>query len=246
MELDITCPSGLAGVIRPLKVKDEALYTDLRLLKDGTLIQELCKSCWVNTTSLGPYNFDGPINWDRVLQGDAFWVFLQIRIASYGSPYTFKALCQNCGNQFSWTTDLAKDLKIKKLPPESAAALKSGKSLSTTRENGKAVAFRLLLTEDERAIAQLQEGRKVLQKRAALMQRLVAVDGEPTQEEDGFAMVRFVEELDAGEADYLLQEMEKFDCGIDTDLKITCEHCLTDQVVVLPFEVGFFSRQLKK
>lgn len=244
MEQEIVCPSGLSGVVRALKVRDEALYSNLQLLKSGTLIQELCKLCWINTINSGPYQFDNDVvNWPRVLQGDAFWIFMQLRRISYGDEYTFKHKCDDCGKIFTHTADLGKDLKLKKLPVTSVAALQADSNLSTTLPDGRAVVFKLLRSEDDKPIATLQQSRKMLLPRASLVQRLVAIDGVA---EDYFSLVNFVEDMDAGEADDLSQCMEEFDCGVDTDLTITCTHCMTDQVTALPFDPGFFRRQPKK
>jgi len=38
MEIEAKCPSGMAGIIRPLKVADEKLLLDNKLLKTGNIV----------------------------------------------------------------------------------------------------------------------------------------------------------------------------------------------------------------
>jgi len=138
--------------------------------------------------------------------------------------------------------NLEEDLKMKKLPEHSYATFKNNEALITNLEDGREVQFRLLLTEDSKSIARLQESRDLPHQYAALAHRLIAVEGVDT---DFPALVNFVENLDDNEADFLEQEMEKHDCGVDTDITITCKKCLYNQVVPLPFTANFFRSERK-
>jgi hypothetical protein len=42
----ITCPSGLAGSIRGLKVREERILADRKLQKSGGIVDELLHACW--------------------------------------------------------------------------------------------------------------------------------------------------------------------------------------------------------
>jgi hypothetical protein len=241
MDSEITCPSGLKGEIRKLKVKDEAMFTDPRLIKSGRIISELCKRCWEKTLDIGPYDFpDGNVDWNQVLQGDAYWMFMQIRKASYGELYEFSDQCRNCRSRVEWSVNLDTDLVMKKLPEASEEAFKAGLPMETTLEDGRAVHFRLLLMNDNQAISNLKETRKLPWRYAAVAQRLLSVEGVGDTK---FELIRFMEDLDAGEADLLEEKVEAADCGVDTDITITCDKCFYDQVITLPFEASFFRRR---
>lgn len=68
MPTTITCPSGLSGSIRGLKVCEERFLADRKLAKAGSVVDELLRACWEETTDPGPYDFGGAkIDWDRVL-----------------------------------------------------------------------------------------------------------------------------------------------------------------------------------
>jgi hypothetical protein len=70
----ITCPSGLSGRIRGMKVREERVLADRRLAKSGGQVDELLAACWEEIVDAGPYDFgEEPIDWGVVLQGDRFF-----------------------------------------------------------------------------------------------------------------------------------------------------------------------------
>ena len=66
----ITCPSGLSGHIRGMKVREERVLGDRKLAKNGGQVDELLGACWEETLDPGPYDFgDKVIDWGQDLQG---------------------------------------------------------------------------------------------------------------------------------------------------------------------------------
>lgn len=49
----ITCPSGLSGRIRGMKVREERVLADRKLAKSGGQIDELLNACWEETLDVG-------------------------------------------------------------------------------------------------------------------------------------------------------------------------------------------------
>lgn len=49
----ITCPSGLSGRVRGMKVRGERVLADRKLAKNGGQIDELLGSCWEETFDKG-------------------------------------------------------------------------------------------------------------------------------------------------------------------------------------------------
>jgi len=45
----ITCPSGLTGVLRGMKVREERVLADRRLAKSGGQLDALLSACWEQT-----------------------------------------------------------------------------------------------------------------------------------------------------------------------------------------------------
>ena len=53
----ITCPSGLTGRIRGMKVREERVLADRKLAKSGGQVDALLGACWEETLEPGPYDF---------------------------------------------------------------------------------------------------------------------------------------------------------------------------------------------
>ena len=143
----ITCPSGLAGVVRGLKVREERILADRRLAKANAQLDELLRACWLETHDPGPYSAtEGRIDWDGVLQGDRFYALLMIRIATYGPEYAFGVSCaeERCRARFEWELDL-RELQVRKLSDASRALFVAGNRFETTLPDAaRRVTFRLM------------------------------------------------------------------------------------------------------
>jgi hypothetical protein len=97
------------------------------------------------------------------------------------------------------------------------------------------VRFRLLTGEDERKLPALQRAAPDRLLSAVLAYRVVDIDGV-----DAKAKRLFLEDLSLRDADFLVDEFDRVDCGVDTTLQIECPECFTAQEVELPFDKGFF------
>ena len=138
----ITCPSGLSGCIRGMKVREERILADRKLAKNGGQVDELLGACWEETLDPGPYDFgDKVIDWGQVLQGDRFYALLQIRALTYGPEYAFAVNCQSdgCRARIEWELDL-RELPCRPLSEESRAAFTDGNRFETVLpDSGKRV-----------------------------------------------------------------------------------------------------------
>lgn len=240
MEHNIICPSGLAGKIRPLCVSDEPVTQDVSLIKSGGLIYELCKRCWVHTDNKGPYvNFNPGEDWSSILQGDAFWVFLQIRRVTYGDSYDFSYKCDAC-NQISENSMMFSSLEAQEPSEAALAAFQSGGVIKEVTESGQHFTFKLLTAADEKTVSNYEKGRSLSRSRASMCVRLVDIAGLPEQP---FAKLKWVESLPSGMADEISEIMESHDCGVDTDLEVACKHCGYEQEIALPFGPNFLKRK---
>ena len=234
----INCPSGLTGRIRGMKVREERILSDRKLAKSGGQVDELLAACWEETLEAGPYNFgDKVIDWGQVLQGDRFFALLQIRALTYGPEYAFAINCQSdgCRTRIQWEINLP-DLPVRPLSEESLAALGDGNRFETVLpDSGKRVWFRLLTGADERKLPQLRRsaGDKLLS--AMLAFRVSEVEGVDARERR-----KFIEDLTMRDADFLVDEFDRVDCGVDTAIEIECPECFATQEIELPFERTFF------
>ena len=234
----ITCPSGLTGVLRGMKVREERVLTDRKLAKSGGQLDALLSACWEQTLETGPYDFGGQkLDWGRVLQGDRFYALLQLRALTYGPEYAFSVGCQNvsCRARFEWELDL-NELPVRTLSPESLDRFSGGNRFETTLPDaGAKVWFKLFTGADERKLPQLRRSAGDRLLSAMLGQRVVEIEGVSSKEKR-----RYLEELSLRDADHLVDEFDRVDCGVDTALEVECPECFTVQEVELPFDQGFF------
>ena len=234
----ITCPTGLSGRIRGMKVREERVLADRRLAKSGGQVDELLAACWEETLDAGPYDFgEKPIDWGLVLQGDRFYALLQIRALTYGPTYAFAINCQNeaCRAKIEWELDLG-ELPCRALTDQSRAALLAGNRFETVLPDaGKKVWFRLLIGADERKLPQLRRSAGDQLLSAMLAFRVLEVEGVEPREKK-----RFIEELSLRDADFLVDEFDRVDCGVDTAIEVECSECFATQEVELPFDRSFF------
>lgn len=234
----ITCPSGLSGRIRGMKVREERILADRKLAKRGGQMDRLLAACWEETLEPGPYDFgDKDIDWGVVLQGDRFYALLQLRTLTYGPEYAFAVNCQNegCRARIEWELCLH-DLPCRALSDQSRAAFENGNRFEATLPGvGKRVWFRLLTGADERKLPQLRRnaGERLLS--AMLAFRVVEVEGVDARDKR-----RFIEDLTMRDADFLMDEFDRVDCGVDTTVEIECPECFATQDVDLPFDRTFF------
>lgn len=238
---EIVCPSGLAGIVRPLKMKESRHLTNRQLEEQGRLVETLVDSCWCETTDPGPYTLakDNRVDWGRVLQGDRFHALIQVAIETYGKGYDFHLSCESCRRRIDWSADL-EALDVYDLPEESIAKIKAGDNrFEATTRTGQRVWHRLLVGEDERQIARWHnEGiRDILER--TFLRRLVEVE----DVEKG-ALSDWVADLDFGESDHLREQFEEADCGIETEIQIACPRvsCASVQKVELPFGIDLLLR----
>jgi len=234
----VTCPSGLSGRVRGMKVREERILADRKLAKDGVQLDQLLAACWESTLDVGPYAFaPEAVAWNGVLLGDRFFVLLAIRTQTYGPEYSFSTTCQSvaCRARIDWELDLTK-LPIKALDEVHRAAFVGGNRFATALPDaGKRLRFKLLLGEDERKLTHLQRTAPDRALSAVLAHRVLDVDGVEARDKRAF-----LDDLTMQDASFLLGEFARVDCGVETNIDIECPTCGHVQEIELPFDKGFF------
>ena len=232
----ITCPSGLTGRVRGMKVREERILADRKLAKSGGQVDELLGACWEETLDPGPYDFsDKGIDWGAVLQGDRFFALLMIRALTYGPDYGFAVSCRNCRARIEWEVDLMK-LPVRQLSADSRAAFIAGNRFETTiPDAGNRVWFKLLTGDDERRLPSLQRAAPDRLLSSVLAYRVLEVEGVDLKDKRAF-----LEDLTLRDADFLVDEFDRVDCGVDTTIEVECPECREVQDVDLPFDSAFF------
>lgn len=239
----VVCPSGLTGIVRGLKVREERILADRKLAKANAQLDELLQACWVETHEPGPYEIGaGAPDWDKVLQGDRFYALLAIRIATYGPEYAFAVTCaeDRCRARFEWEVDL-RQLPTRTLSDASRARFTAGNRFETLLPAaGRRVAFKLMTGADERKLPMLRRNADGQAMSAVLAYRCIDIDGVGQHEKR-----RFIDDLSMSDADALVEAMNDVDCGVQTTLDVECPECLATQEIELPFSRGFFARKKK-
>ena len=160
---------------------------------------------------------------------------LSIRALTYGPDYGFSVSCRNCRARIEWEVDLTK-LPVRPLSPESRAAFMAGNRFETTLPDaGKRVWFKLLTGDDERKLPALQRAAPDRLLSSVLAYRVLEIEGVDPKDKRAF-----LEDLTLRDADFLVDEFDRVDCGVDTTIEVECPECREVQDVDLPFDSAFF------
>lgn len=252
MSVEISCPSGMQLQIRGLKGKEGRLLSDRNAVRQGLVMDSLLTACTEKVLDPGPYEVreNGTLDWGKVLIGDRFYTLLQIRLASFGPEYSFKAQCRDtsCRERFDQDVNLETDLVVKTMSDEDRETFREQGLFETVLRDGKTVKYRLATGADEK---------KVMRNRTAdsamvdmLMMRIVSIDGvgegKATDVGSGKtvkSIKTYLEDLEWSELVHLLNSLDDHDCGVNPEIEIQCPACGGVQEVQLPFERGFFLPQ---
>jgi len=216
--------------IRAMTAREEDILTSRVLIKKGTVISELLRSCLINKN----------IDPDALISGDRNAIMTAIRVTGYGSDYTVDVDCPACGEKSKQNFKLT-DLPIKRLEIN---PVEEGKNLFEFRlpVSGKTVAFKFLTGKDEQEITVLSERKKkqgqqsdnlVTQK---LMFSVVSVEGIT----DKVKVQSFVRNMPARDSLALRKFMDANEPGIDMKSWMDCPSCDESSEVRLPLGVSFF------
>ena len=134
--------------IRAMTAREEDILTSRALIKNGTVISELLKSCIVEE------------GWDpmSMLTGDRNALMTALRITGYGSEYRVEVNCPSCGERSKQDFDLAQ-LPVKRLEVEPVAIGSNlfEVDLPVTKKKAR---FRFLDGNAEQEISTISERRK--------------------------------------------------------------------------------------
>jgi hypothetical protein len=180
-ETEITCPSGMTGTIREMKVKEEEIFTDRKLAKSGGQSDALLRACWTGLCDPGPYDFVDEVDWSRALQADREFALVKMRTLTYGSSYAFDVRCGSCRETIEWEIDLEK-LSVRELSDEGRRRFQDGNRFETVLDDGvpRRVAFRLVVGSDERKLVQLKRRGGQASLAQALVMRIHDIEGVAT------------------------------------------------------------------
>lgn len=218
-ELDIT----------PMTAREEDILTSEGLLKKGTVITELIKSCLVNKY----------VDPGHMLIGDRNALMVSIRITGYGADYEAETQCSSC----SVTTPKAFDLAGLELRRLTIEPVSEGMNLFefALPYTKKRVRFRFLTGDDETEIMATTAKQKKLGLRSDtmvttnLLYSIVSIEGI----EDRGKIARFVKMMPARDSMALRMYMRDHEPGIIMKQEVTCDACGEAEEVAMPMGVKF-------
>ena len=217
--------------IRPMTAKEEDILTSRALIKKGTVLTELMKSCLV----------DKNIDPDMLISGDRNALMIALRITGYGSDYTVDVDCPACGTNSKNEFDLS-ELAIKRLEvsPVAEGANLFEIELPLTK---KTVQVKFLTGHDEQDITQTADRKRKqgLQKNDTmitdrLIRSIVSVDD--IRDKNKIAI--FVRNMPARDSLALRKFLDNYEPGIEMKSWMTCPNCHESSEVRLPLGASFF------
>lgn len=215
--------------IKAMTTKEEDILTSRALLKKGTVISELIKSCLI----------DKSINSLDMLSGDRNALMVAIRITGYGPEYDVEMECGECGAKAPRTFNLA-ELPIKRLD---ADPVLPGSNLFefVLPMSKKAVRFKFMTGRDEEDMSALSDKQKKLNLgtesniTTSLLYSIVSVDGV----EDKSKIANFIKVMPARDSLALRKYMRDAEPGIIMKQEVECPACNHIEEVNMPLGVTF-------
>jgi len=215
--------------IRAMTAREEDILTSRALLKKGTVITELIKSCLV----------DRNINPLDLLGGDRNALMIAIRITGYGPEYSAELECEECKAKVQHAFNLAA-LPIRRLALEPAIP-GSNVFEFLLPYSKKIVKFRFLTGRDEEEISATNERQKKLGMSSEsnvttnLLHAIVSIDGI----EDRSKIANFVKMMPARDSLALRNFIKENEPGVIMRQETSCPSCGHTEEVSMPLGVNF-------
>ena len=216
--------------ILPMTAREEDILTSRALMKKGTILSELIKSCLVNK-AIDPLD---------MLIGDRTAIMVAIRITGYGADYDTEVECNECQNKSPKPFNLG-ELPIRRLALTPVA---DGLNLFefTLPLTKKVIRFKFLTGRDEEQITATADRQKKLnlQSDATVTTNLLyciqAIDGI----EDRAKIASFVRMMPARDSLALRSYIRDNEPGIIMRQEVTCPSCGCTEVISMPIGITFF------
>lgn len=216
--------------IKAMTAREEDILTSRALIKNGTVITELLKSCIVDKT----------IDVKKMLSGDRNAVMVALRITGYGADYRVEVECPACSEKSTQEFNLV-ELPVKRLAIE---PVREGENLFELRlpVSQKLIQFKFLTGADEEDISVTQERKKKAGAQVdtlvttRLAYSIVSVDGRVEKNE----ISKFIRNMPARDSLTLRKYMDKNEPGIEMKGYIDCRVCGHNEEVQMPMGASFF------
>ena len=218
--------------INSMTAREEDILTSRALIKKGTVISQLIRSCLTNKN----------IDVNSLLSGDKNALMIAIRITGYGSDYGVEINCPSCDEKFKNEFDL-NELPIRSFSIE---PVNQGENLFSFMlpKIQKEVLFSFLTGKDEEELARLTERKKKAfggdmadsNVTARLISSVYSFNGIT----DKSKISQVIRHLPAFDSLALRNYIDDNEPGIQMRQYATCPHCGEESEVNIPLGVEFF------
>lgn len=216
--------------IRGMTTREEDILMSRALIRKGTVITELIKSCMVTPN----------VDVQSLIGGDRNALMVSIRVLGYGRIYDGEATCPACQQKNAISVDL-NTLDIKELGTDPVVFGENRFSflLPNTKKN---VEFKFITGREEEEMLATMEMRKkkgfatdnVITTR--LQHSIISVDGQT----DKALINQFISFMPAQDSMELRRYMDKVEPGVDMKFEFSCKQCEHYEVMPLPLGPTFF------
>lgn len=214
--------------IHSMTTREEDILTSQVLLKKGTVITELIKSCLIEK-----------FNPKMMLTGDRNALMVAIRITGYGNLYEAKVKCSECGHEEPQEFNLS-ELPIKPLTIQ--PVLLGENTFEYTLPYSKVkVRFKFLTGQDEEEIVATNEKKKKLGLKSDtlvttnLLHSIVSVNGIV----DRAKIAQFVRMMPARDSLSLRNYIRNNEPGLEMKQSVECSECGHVEEVGMPMGINF-------
>ena len=218
--------------ITSMTAKEEDILTSRALIKKGTVITQLIRSCLVNKG----------LDIDSLLSGDKNALMIAIRITGYGADYGVEISCPSCDEKFKNTFDL-NEMPIRSFSIE---PVEEGRNLFsfTLPKIQKEVLFRFLTGKDEEELSRTSERKKKAlggdMADSNVTARLVAAVYSFNGITDKSKIAQVIRHLPAYDSLALRNHIDENEPGVQMLQYALCPHCGEESEVNIPLGVEFF------
>lgn len=216
--------------IRAMTAREEDILTSKALIKKGTVISHLIKSCMI----------DKRVDPDTLLAGDRNALMVALRVTGYGAEYKVEVDCPACSERSKHSFNLG-ELPIKTLDIDPIAEGQNVFETALPVTKAK-IRFKLLTGHDEQEIMTISERRKKQGQRAEnlVTQRLKYAIVSANGINDKTKLDMMVNNLPARDSLFLRKFIDNNEPGIEMKSWMDCPSCLEHSEVRLPLGAAFF------
>jgi hypothetical protein len=221
--------------IRAMTAKEEDILTSKALIKKGTVITELIKSCLI----------DKRIDPNDMILGDRNAIMVSLRITGYGADYNIEVGCPSCGERSKQAFDLSA-LPITRLAVEPIATGSNVFELEMPKvketDPTLVIRYRHMDGHDEQHLTAIQERKKKQGFKTdnlittRYQQQIVAINDIA----DKTKIQMFIQRMPTRYSLALRKGMDANEPGVSMKQHISCPHCSEESEVSMPLGASFF------